>query len=145
MWTSSARAINELVIRHTSPASGQRPLGKWRITRSVARTHLYSSKKLPIRSPKYSTHTRYMIGVSLNKPHTIVTSLHTCMCMFALILLGPTTYRKSLLTLILCILHHALIKKEFEDKSRRREPWTVYLLDGDNKDRDYSWTYLFSV
>jgi len=50
----------------TSPASGQGPLGKWHITRSVARTHLYSSKKLPIRSPKYSTHTRYMIGASLN-------------------------------------------------------------------------------
>jgi len=33
-----------------------------------------------------------MIGASLNEPHTSVTSLHTCVCMFALILLGPTTY-----------------------------------------------------
>ena len=34
-----------------------------------------------------------IIGVSLGEPHTSVTALRTCMCMFAC-LLGPTTYRK---------------------------------------------------
>ena len=85
------------------------------------RTHLYSSKKLPIRSPKYSTHTRYMIGASLNEPHTSVTSLHTCVCMIALILLGPTTSDSYFVRFA-----SALIKKEFEDRSRRRE--TLYSL-----------------
>ena len=42
---------NEQVIRHTSPASGQRALGKWRPTRSAATTHHSSSEKLPIRLP----------------------------------------------------------------------------------------------
>jgi len=36
------------------------------------------------------------------------------------------------------------MQKGLENSS---QPWTVYLLDGDNKDRDgdYPWTYLFSV
>ena len=33
------------------------------------------------------------------------------------------------------------IQKGFGNSSRRCEPWTVYLLDGDNNDRDHSWTY----
>ena len=56
----------------------------------------------------------------------------TCVCMFAWCLLacwlGLTTYHKSLPALILHILHHALIQKGLGDD--RREPWTVYLLDG---------------
>ena len=42
-WISSARAINKQVIRRTSPASGQRTLGKWCPMKSAATTHcLYS-------------------------------------------------------------------------------------------------------
>jgi len=45
------------------------------------------------------------VGASLSEPHTSVTSLHPCLCMFACLLLacllGPTTYRKSLPALIL--------------------------------------------
>ena len=60
-WISSARAINEQVICCTSPASGQRTLGKWRLTKSEVTTHISSSGKLPIQSPKHSSHIRYMI------------------------------------------------------------------------------------
>ena len=44
-----------------------------------------------------------IIGASMSVPHTSVTSLHPCRytCMFAWILLGPTTYCKSLLVLSL--------------------------------------------
>jgi len=52
-WLSSARAINEQVIRRTSPASGQRALGKWHPMKIAATTHRSSSEKLPIQSPKY--------------------------------------------------------------------------------------------
>ena len=34
-----------------------------------------------------------VIGASLSDPHASVSSLHTCVCMFAC-LLGPTTYRE---------------------------------------------------
>jgi len=61
MTISSVRAINEQIIHRTSLTSGQRTLEKWRSMRSVATTHLSSSKKLPIQSLKYSSHTRYMI------------------------------------------------------------------------------------
>ena len=55
-----------------------------------------------------------LIGASLSEPHTSVTSLHPCVCMFVCLLaclLGPTTYRKSLLALILRGLHHTLYSK----------------------------------
>ena len=42
----------------------------------------------------------WLIGASLSKPQTGVTSLCPCVCMFAWILLGPTTYCKSLPVLI---------------------------------------------
>ena len=48
-----------------------------------------------------------------------------CVCVC---LLGLTTYRKSLPALILNILSRALIQRG--------------LLDGDNKDKEHSWTYL---
>ena len=57
-----------------------------------------------------------LIGASLSEPHTSVTSLHTCVCMFAWILFVPTTYHKSLPALILDILHHALIQKKLEKR-----------------------------
>ena len=50
------------------------------------------------------------IGASLSEPHTSVTSLHPCVCMFAC-LLGPTTYHKSLPALILHGLRHTLNSK----------------------------------
>ena len=50
-WISSARAINEQVIRRTSPSSGQRTLGKWHPMKSAATTHLSSSEKLPCHYP----------------------------------------------------------------------------------------------
>ena len=37
--------------------------------------------------------TTQIIGVSLSKPHTSVTALSTCVCIY-LCLFGPTTYRK---------------------------------------------------
>ena len=55
-----------------------------------------------------------LIGASLSEPHTSMTSFHLCVCMSACLLaclLGPTTYRKSLLALILHIWCHALIQK----------------------------------
>ena len=55
---------------------------------------------------------------------------------------GPSTYRKSLPALILCVLRHALIQKPLE--SWRREAWTVRLLDGDNRDGEHPRTYLSS-
>jgi len=49
----------------------------------------------------------WLIGASLSKPQTGITSLCPCVCMFAWILLGATTYCKSLPVLILriCIMH----------------------------------------
>ena len=41
-----------------------------------------------------------LIGMSLSEPHASATSLHTYVCMFAWVLLGLTTYRKSLPALI---------------------------------------------
>ena len=64
-----------------------------------------------------------IIGASLSKPHTSLTSLHTCVSMLAC-LLGPTTYHKSLLALILCILCHALIQTGLEDMNHYDEQST---------------------
>ena len=46
--------------------------------------------------------------------------------------------------LLFCeFLHHSLIQKLFTNYSaRRHEP--PYLLDGNGKDGDHSWTYLFN-
>jgi len=85
-----------------------------------------------------------IIVVILSEPHTSMTSMCLWVCMFACLLaclLGLTTYRKSLRALILRILHH-VDSKGLEDSSQLL---TVYCLDGDNKDGDYSWNYLFSV
>ena len=48
------------IIHRTSPISDQRTLGEWLPTKSAATTHLASGKKLPIRSHKYSSGTRYI-------------------------------------------------------------------------------------
>jgi len=45
-------------------------------------------------------HSKILIGASLSKPHTSMTSLHLCVCMP-----GPTTYHTSLLALCLfCVI-----------------------------------------
>jgi len=41
------------------------------------------------------------------------------------------------------VLKHLVFKRVILRSKSRRETWTLYLLDGDNKDGDYSWTYLF--
>ena len=55
-----------------------------------------------------------VIGASLSKPHTSVTSLHPCLCMLVC-MLGPTAYSESLPALILCVLRYSLIQKGLED------------------------------
>ena len=48
---------------------------------------------MPIKVGVANTH--WVIGASLSKPHTSMTALRTCVCMFAcLCLLGLATYRK---------------------------------------------------
>ena len=62
----------------------------------------------PHKVSKHTTHS--LIGASLSGPHTSVTSLHPCVCMFACLLAclpGPTSYHKSLPALILHILRYS--------------------------------------
>ena len=56
-------------------------------------------------------HSKILIGASLSKPHTSLTSLHLCVCV-----LGPTTYHTSLLALclfcVICLpLRHSCVYK----------------------------------
>ena len=57
----------------------------------------------------------WLIGASLSKPQTGVTSLCPCVCMFAWILLGPTTYCKSLPVLI-CTYASCINSKQLESE-----------------------------
>jgi len=66
--------------------------------------------------------TEAMIGASLSKPYTTMTS---CMCMFAWCLDQPLTTNH-----FLC---HALLQKELKQNHEQ----SSYLLIGNNKDRDY--------
>ena len=58
---SSVKAINEQVIHHTSPTSGQRTLEKWCSVNGVVTTRLPSSKEQTTLSPKHSSRPRHVI------------------------------------------------------------------------------------
>ena len=62
-WISRARAINEQVIRCTSPARGQSTLEKWRSAKGVMTTCFPSSDEQSTLSPKHSSRPRYMIDL----------------------------------------------------------------------------------
>ena len=53
---------------------------------------------------KVHTACNHVIGASLSEPHTSMTSLHPCVCIYVCLLVyaWPTTYHKSLPALILC-------------------------------------------
>jgi len=53
-----------------------------------------------------------------------------------------TSCHKSLLALSCLLLLHSLIQKLFTNYLARRHE--LYLLDGEGKDGDHSWTYLFN-
>ena len=63
-WISRARAINEQVIRHTSPARGQSTLEKWCSVKGVVTTRFPSSKEQTTLSPKHSSRPRYMSDIN---------------------------------------------------------------------------------
>ena len=60
-WISRARAINEQVIRRTSPARGQSTHEKWHSAKGVVTTRFPSSEEQTTLSPKHSSRPRYML------------------------------------------------------------------------------------
>ena len=65
-WMSRARAINEKVIRHTSPTRGQSTLEKWHSAKGVVTTHFPSSEEQTTLSPKHSSQPRYDLSSYIN-------------------------------------------------------------------------------
>jgi len=61
-----AKAINEKVICHTSPARGQSTLEKWHSAKGVVTTHFPRSKEHTTLSPKHSSQPRYDISGYIN-------------------------------------------------------------------------------
>ena len=78
---------------------------------------------------------KLLIGAGLSEPP------HKWVC--CRIYLYHTLCHKLLPALFCAFLHHLLIQETIH-KLLSEKTWTVYLLDGNSKDGDHSWTHLFN-
>ena len=106
----------------------------------VTTSNNFFTKTYQLQSLTNVLSTKPLIGASLSEPHIDKFAVESVILLYTYIVRRAVSHFQFLFCKFL---RHSLIQKVFTNYSARRHK-PLYLLGGNSKDGDHSWTYLFN-